>query len=122
MMNFSGKVAIVTGGTSGIGKAAAIAYAQQGAKVVVAGRRSIEGEETVKIIKDSGGEAFFVQTDVLQESDVKAMVDKTVEVFGRLDIAFNNAGAYGENPSLREQLDSEYDRIMNVNVRGVWLS
>ena len=122
MMNFSGKVAIVTGGTSGIGRAAAIAYAQQGAKVVIAGRRSIEGEETVKTIKDAGKEAFFIQTDVTQESDVKAMVDKTVEVFGRLDIAFNNAGAYGESPSLSEQLDSEYDRIMNVNVKGVWLS
>jgi NAD(P)-dependent dehydrogenase (short-subunit alcohol dehydrogenase family) len=122
MMDFSGKVAIVTGGTSGIGQAAAIAYAQQGAKVVVAGRRVMEGEETVKTIKDAGGEAFFIQTDVIQESDIKAMVDKTVEVFGRLDIAFNNAGAYGENPSLSEQVDSEYDRIMNVNVRGVWLS
>ncbi|MEN9568053.1 MAG: hypothetical protein RLZZ69_3249, partial [Cyanobacteriota bacterium] len=122
MMNFSDKVALVTGGNSGIGQAAAIAYAQQGAKVVIAGRRSIEGEETVKAIKDAGGEAFFIQTDVIQESDVKVMVDKTVEVFGRLDIAFNNAGAYGENPSLSEQLDSEYDRIMNVNVKGVWLS
>lgn len=122
MMNFSDKVALVTGGNSGIGQAAAIAYAQQGAKVVIAGRRSIEGEETVKAIKDAGGEAFFIQTDVIQESDVKVMVDKTVEMFGRLDIAFNNAGAYGENPSLSEQPDSEYDRIMNVNVRGVWLS
>jgi NAD(P)-dependent dehydrogenase (short-subunit alcohol dehydrogenase family) len=122
MMNFSGKVVIVTGGTSGIGRAAAIAYAQQGAKVVIAGRRVIEGEETVKIIKDAGKEAFFIQTDVTQESDVKAMVDKTVSVFGRLDIAFNNAGVHGENPSLSDQPDSEYDRIMNVNVRGVWLS
>jgi NAD(P)-dependent dehydrogenase (short-subunit alcohol dehydrogenase family) len=122
MMDFSGKVAIVTGGTSGIGRAAAIAYAQQGAKVVVAGRRVIEGKETVKAIEDAGGEAFFIQTDVIQESDIKAMVDKTVEAFGRLDIAFNNAGAYGENPSLSEQIDSEYDRIMNVNVKGVWLS
>jgi NAD(P)-dependent dehydrogenase (short-subunit alcohol dehydrogenase family) len=122
MMIFSGKVAIVTGGTSGIGRGAAIAYAQQGAKVVVAGRRSIEGEETVKKIKDAGGEALFIQTDVTQESDVEAMVDKTVQVFGRLDIAFNNAGAYGENSELREQSDSEYDRIMNVNVKGVWLS
>lgn len=122
MMNFSGKVAIVTGGTSGIGRATAIAYAQQGAKVVVSGRRAIKGEETVKIIKAAGGEAFFIPTDVTQESDVKAMVDKTVEVFGRLDIAFNNAGTYGENPLLGDQLNSEYDRIMDVNVRGVWLS
>jgi NAD(P)-dependent dehydrogenase (short-subunit alcohol dehydrogenase family) len=122
MTIFSGKVAIVTGGTSGIGQAAAIAYAQQGAKVVVAGRRSIEGEETVKKIKDAGGEALFIQTDVTQESDVKAMIDKSVEAFGRLDIAFNNAGAYGENASLSDQPDTEYDRIMNVNVKGVWLS
>lgn len=122
MMIFSGKVAIVTGGTSGIGRAAAIAYAQQGAKVVVAGRRSLEGEETVKVIKDAGGEALFIQTDVTQESNIKTMVDKTVEVFGRLDIAFNNAGAYGENSSLSDQSNSEYDRIMDVNVKGVWLS
>jgi NAD(P)-dependent dehydrogenase (short-subunit alcohol dehydrogenase family) len=122
MINFTGKVAIVTGGTSGIGRATAIGYAQQGAKVVVAGRRSIEGEEIVKIIKDAGGEAFFIQTDVTKESDVKTMIDKTVEVFGRVDIAFNNAGTYGENPSLSDQPDSEYDHIMNVNVKGVWLS
>ncbi|NER82214.1 MAG: SDR family oxidoreductase [Leptolyngbya sp. SIO1D8] len=121
-MDFSGKVAIVTGGTSGIGRSAAIAYAHQGAKVVVAGRRVAEGEETVRLLKDAGGEAFFVQTDVSQEADVRAMIDKTVEVFGRLDIAFNNAGVHGENPSLIEQLDSEYDHIMNVNVKGVWLS
>jgi NAD(P)-dependent dehydrogenase (short-subunit alcohol dehydrogenase family) len=122
MMNLSGKVAIVTGGTSGIGRATAIAYAQQGAKVVVTGRRSAEGEETVKIIKNSGGDAFSIQADVTQESDVKAMIDKTIEVFGRLDIAFNNAGTYGENPSLSDQPNAEYDRIMDVNVKGVWLS
>lgn len=122
MMNFSGKVVIVTGGTSGIGRATAIAYAQQGAKVVITSRRVREGEETVKTIKDAGGEAFFIPTDIVQESDVKAMVDKTIEVFGHLDIAFNNAGSYGENPSLSDQLDSEYERIMDVNVKGVWLS
>jgi NAD(P)-dependent dehydrogenase (short-subunit alcohol dehydrogenase family) len=122
MMNLLGKVAIVTGGTSGIGRATAIAYAQQGAKVVVAGRRSVEGEETVKIIKNEGGDAFSIQADVTQESDVKAMIDKTIEVFGRLDIAFNNAGTYGENPSLSDQPNAEYDRIMDVNVKGVWLS
>ncbi len=114
MMNLSGKVAIVTGGTSGIGRATAIAYAQQGAKVVVTGRRSVEGEETVKIIKNAGGDAFSMQADVTQESDVKAMVDETIEVFGRLDIAFNNAGTYGENPSLSDQPNAEYDRIMTL--------
>jgi NAD(P)-dependent dehydrogenase (short-subunit alcohol dehydrogenase family) len=116
------KVALVTGGTSGIGRATAIAYAQQQAKVVVVGRRMDEGEETVRLIKKAGGEAIFVQADVTKEADVKAMVDKTVDVFGRLDIAFNNAGMVGENPSLIEQTEAEYDRIMNINVKGVWLS
>jgi NAD(P)-dependent dehydrogenase (short-subunit alcohol dehydrogenase family) len=116
------KVALVTGGTSGIGRATAIAYAQQQAKVVVVGRRMDEGEETVRLIQEAGGEAIFVQADVTKEADVKAMVDKTVDVFGRLDIAFNNAGMGDENPSLIEQTEAEYDRTMNVNVKGVWLS
>jgi NAD(P)-dependent dehydrogenase (short-subunit alcohol dehydrogenase family) len=116
------KVALVTGGTSGIGRATAIAYAQEQAKVVVVGRRIDEGEETVRSIQEAGGEAIFVQADVTKEADVKAMVDKAVSVFGRLDIAFNNAGTVGENPSLIEQTEAEYDRIMNVNVKGVWLS
>jgi NAD(P)-dependent dehydrogenase (short-subunit alcohol dehydrogenase family) len=120
-MIFSGKVAVVTGGTSGIGRATAIAYAQQGAKVVVVGRRVEEGQETVQLIKAAGGEAFFIQTDVTQEADVKAMVDRTVSVFGRLDIAFNNAGVHGENPVLTEQTDDEYDRMMTANVKGIWL-
>jgi NAD(P)-dependent dehydrogenase (short-subunit alcohol dehydrogenase family) len=116
------KVALVTGGTSGIGRATAIAYAQQQAKVVVVGRRIDEGEETVRLIQEAGGEAIFVQADVTKEADVEAMVDKAVGVFGGLDIAFNNAGRVGENPSLIEQAEAEYDRIMNVNVKGVWLS
>jgi NAD(P)-dependent dehydrogenase (short-subunit alcohol dehydrogenase family) len=118
----SGKVALVTGGTSGIGRATAIAYAQQQVKVVVVGRRMDEGEETVRLIHEAGGEAIFVQADVTKEADVEAMVDKAVSVFGRLDIAFNNAGTVGENPSLIEQTEAEYDRIMNVNAKGVWLS
>jgi NAD(P)-dependent dehydrogenase (short-subunit alcohol dehydrogenase family) len=118
----SGKVALVTGGTSGIGRATAIAYAQHQAKVVVVGRRIDEGEETVRLIKEAGGEAIFVQADVTKKADVEAMIDKAVSVFGRLDIAFNNAGTVSENPSLIEQTEAEYDRIMNVNVKGVWLS
>jgi NAD(P)-dependent dehydrogenase (short-subunit alcohol dehydrogenase family) len=121
MMDFAGKVAIVTGGTAGIGRATAIAYAQQGAKVVVAGRRVEEGQETVQLIKAAGGEALFIQTDVTEATDVKAMVDRTVSVFGRLDIAFNNAGVHGENAVLTAQTDDEYDRIMTANVKGVWL-
>ncbi|WP_250124905.1 SDR family oxidoreductase [Chroococcidiopsis sp. CCMEE 29] len=121
-MMLKDKVALVTGGTSGIGRATAIAYAQQQAKVVVVGRRMDEGEETVRLIQEAGGEAIFVQADVTKEADVEAMVDKAVGVFGRLDIAFNNAGTVAENPSLIEQTEAEYDRMMNVNVKGVWLS
>ncbi|MBD2072353.1 SDR family oxidoreductase [Phormidium sp. FACHB-592] len=121
-MMLKDKVALVTGGTSGIGRATAIAYAQHQAKVVVVGRRMDEGEETVRLIQEAGGEAIFVQADVTKEADVKAMVDQAVGVFGRLDIAFNNAGTVGENPSLIEQTEAEYERMMNVNVKGVWLS
>ncbi|NJR52231.1 MAG: SDR family oxidoreductase [Leptolyngbyaceae cyanobacterium CSU_1_3] len=122
LQKLSGKVALVTGGTSGIGRATAIAYAQHQAKVVVVGRRIDEGEETVRSIAEAGTEAIFVQADVTKEADVQAMVDKAVSVFGRLDIAFNNAGTVGENPSSIEQTEAEYDRTMNVNVKGVWLS
>ncbi|WP_333161597.1 SDR family NAD(P)-dependent oxidoreductase [Microcoleus sp. Pol12B4] len=103
-------MALVTGGTAGIGRATAIAYAKQQAKVVV-GRRMDEGEKTVRLIQEAGGEAIFVQADVTKEADVKAMVDKAVGVFGRLDIAFNNAGMVGKNPSLIEQAEAEYDPL-----------
>ena len=114
------KVALVTGGTSGIGRAAAIAYAQQQAKVVVVGRRIDEGEETVRLIKEASEEAIFVQADVTKEADVEAMVDKAVSVFGRLDIAFNNAG-FGTVPKpLHEQSVEDFDSMMATNLRGVF--
>src|SRR6202043_3819595 len=92
MNEFQGKVAIVTGGTSGIGRAAAVAYAREGARVVVAGRRAAEGEETVRLLWAQEGEGFFVTTDVSKAAQVKALVDRTMQKFGRLDFAFNNAG------------------------------
>src|SRR6478672_5333842 len=92
MNEFQGKVAIVTGGTSGIGRAAAVAFAREGARVVVAGRRAAEGEDTVRMISSVGGDGLFVPTDVSQESQVKSLVGRTLEHFGRLDFAFNNAG------------------------------
>src|SRR6266571_3367350 len=85
------KVALVTGGTSGIGEAAALQLAKAGAKVVVAGRRECEGQAVVKAIEKADGQALFVKTDVSREADVKALVDKTLATFGRLDFAFNNA-------------------------------
>jgi NAD(P)-dependent dehydrogenase (short-subunit alcohol dehydrogenase family) len=122
MTTLSGKVALVTGGTSGIGKASAIALAQAGAKVVVAGRRQVEGEETIRLLQASSGEGFFVATDVSKEADVQTLIEKTMAHYGRLDIAFNNAGVDQETTPLPEQTEATYDRIMDINVKGVWLS
>jgi len=122
MNEFKGKVALVTGGTSGIGRAAAVALARDGAKVVVAGRRAAQGEETVRLVRAQGGEGIFVQADVAQESEVKNLIGRTLERFGRLDIAFNNAGVEQVPTPLTEQTVEAYDQVMNINVKGVWLS
>jgi NAD(P)-dependent dehydrogenase (short-subunit alcohol dehydrogenase family) len=116
------KVAIVTGGTSGIGRAAAIAFAREGARVVVAGRRDKEGSEVVAEIKAAGGEAIFVRTDVTREADHVALIERTLSQFGRLDYAFNNAGLLGPAAAITEQTTESYDAIFNANVRGVFLA
>jgi NAD(P)-dependent dehydrogenase (short-subunit alcohol dehydrogenase family) len=117
------KVALVTGGTSGIGEAAARALAGAGAKVVVAGRRESEGQAVVDAIQKAGGEALFVKTDVSREADVKTLVDTTVGRFGRLDIAFNNAGIEGQMGLTTDTQTAEnFDSIFNINVKGVMLS
>jgi NAD(P)-dependent dehydrogenase (short-subunit alcohol dehydrogenase family) len=119
---FTGKVALVTGGTSGIGRATAIAFAEQGANVVVAGRREAEGAESVALIEKAGGNGLFVQTDVAIESEIASLVARTLEHFGRLDIAFNNAGIGGEAGAGIANTGDMFDRIMNINVRGVFFS
>ena len=86
------KVAIVTGGSSGIGRATAVALAKQGVKIAIAARRAKEGEETVRLVKEAGSEGIFVKTDVANENDVRSLVEKTVKQYNRLDYAFNNAG------------------------------
>jgi len=117
------KVALVTGGTSGIGKATALALAQEGAKVVVSGRREEEGRAVELAIKKAGGNAMFVKADVSREADVKALVDKTVAAFGRLDIAFNNAGIEGQMGLATDvQTAENFDAVFNINVKGVLLS
>jgi NAD(P)-dependent dehydrogenase (short-subunit alcohol dehydrogenase family) len=115
---FAGKVALVTGGTSGIGKATAIEFARAGAKVVLTGRREKEGAQVVAEIKKLGGEAAFVRADVAKDADVKRMVDFTIKTFGRLDIAFNNAGVEWIGP-LDQATEAEYRRIFDINVWGV---
>jgi NAD(P)-dependent dehydrogenase (short-subunit alcohol dehydrogenase family) len=116
-----GKVVLVTGGTSGIGRDTAVLFAKAGAKVVIAGRREVEGKETVELVRVAGGEALFVKADVSKASEVEALVQKTVEKFGRLDIAFNNAGIEGIWVPITEQSEEDWDRTMDINLKGVWL-
>ncbi len=97
-------------------------FAREGATVVITGRREREGQETVDIIKKAGGEAIFVKTDVAKEQDVKAMVEKTVATYGHLDYAFNNAGIEQLPTPLVEQEEETFDQIIDINVKGVWLS
>ena len=94
-MELEGKVGLVTGGTLGIGRDTAILFAKAGVKVVVAGRREVEGEETVELVRAAGGDGLFVKTDVSKASQVETLIQKVVEKFGRLDVAFNNAGIEG---------------------------
>ena len=115
---FSGKVALVTGGTSGIGKTTAIEFARAGAKVVLTGRREKEGAQVVAEIKKLGGEGAFVRADVAKDADVKRMVDFTIEKFGGLDVAFNNAGVEWKGP-LDQATEAEYRRVFDINVWGV---
>ncbi len=116
-----GKVGIVTGGTSGIGRDTAVLFAKAGAKVVVAGRRESEGKETIDVIRAAGGEGLFVKTDVSRGAEVQELIRKTVEKFGRLDVAFNNAGIEGVWSPIAEQSEEDWDRTIDINLKGVWL-
>lgn len=117
-----GKVAIVTGGNSGIGRATALLFAREGAKVVIAARNPERGNSVVEEIRDAGGDAFFVATDVAKAAEVENTVAKTVERFGRLDCAVNNAAAYAGAFSLTADFsEEEFDHTMAVDLKGVWL-
>jgi NAD(P)-dependent dehydrogenase (short-subunit alcohol dehydrogenase family) len=115
------KVAIVTGGSSGIGRATAIALGKEGVKTAIAARRIKEGEETVRLVKEAGSDGIFVKTDVSNEDDVKSLVEKIIKTYGRLDYAFNNAGMTETMTPLIDQTSDIFDQIMNVNVKSVWL-
>jgi NAD(P)-dependent dehydrogenase (short-subunit alcohol dehydrogenase family) len=119
MRAFEGKVALVVGATSGIGRATAVAFAREGAKVVVAGRREREGNETVRLILETGNEGIFVQTNVTIELEVEDLVHKTVVTYGRLDCAFNNAGTIGLSP-LAESSTEDFQAIIDTNVKGMF--
>lgn len=117
----AGKVALVTGGGGGIGSAAAHAYAHEGAKVAVVDVDGAAAERTATEINRKGGEAISIATDVAQSAQVAAMVDRVVAYLGRLDVAFNNAGIDLEQRPLAETTEETFDRLMSVNVKGVWL-
>lgn len=122
MTDLTGQVVLVTGGTSGIGRATALAFADREARVAVAARGEDRGRRVVEEIGEAGGEAVFIRADMAEPGEVEAMVDAVVERYGRLDAAVNNA-ARGHPPSRTADLpEEEYDRTMAVNLKGVWLS
>jgi NAD(P)-dependent dehydrogenase (short-subunit alcohol dehydrogenase family) len=116
-----GKVVLVTGGASGIGRASALVFAREGAKVVVADVVVAGGEETVAMIKAAGGDAQFVKADVAKPAEVEALIAKVVAAYGRLDCAFNNAGVEGAMTSTLDCTEENFDRTIAINLKGVWL-
>lgn len=118
---FDGKVALVTGGSSGIGKATALAFARAGANVVIATRRVTEGEQTAHEICERGGDAIFVKTDISKASEVEGLMNQTIKFYGHLDYACNSAGTFVMG-RLFELSEEEWDRTINANLKGIWLS
>lgn len=121
MAGMDGKVALVTGAASGIGRSAAALFAREGAKVVVADVKVEGGEETVRQITDAGGSAVFVKVDVSNASEVEAMINKAVDTYGQLDYACNNAGIEGTMGCIAECTEENWDRTIGINLTGVWL-
>jgi NAD(P)-dependent dehydrogenase (short-subunit alcohol dehydrogenase family) len=118
---FNNRVVLITGGGSGIGHATALTFAKEGAKVVVADVVDSRGKETVKMINDTGREAVFIKTDVSKPTDVENMVKMAVETYGRIDILFNNAGIAGSPVRLAELSVEDWDRVIDINLKGVFL-
>jgi len=116
---FKAKVALVTGASFGIGRATALAFAKKGAKVVLADWK--ENQETMDLIKSLGGEAIFVKCDVSYGKDVKALIQKTITTFGRLDFAYNNAGIEGNSAPVHECSEENWDKTIAINLKGIWL-
>jgi len=118
-----GRVAVITGGSSGIGRAAAVAFAREGAQVAIGARRQQEGEETARLVREAGGQALFVQTDVSQTDQVQRLIQAAVERWGHLDCAFNNAGIEGDAFVLTADYSEDtWDKIIAINLTGVFLS
>jgi NAD(P)-dependent dehydrogenase (short-subunit alcohol dehydrogenase family) len=121
MGNFAGRVALVTGAGNGIGRASAIVFAREGARVVVADVAVEAGEETVRLIQKAGGEAIFVAADVSRSDQVSALVEKALSTYGKLDVAHNNAGIEGPIARIPDCPEADWDRTIEINMKGVWL-
>ncbi len=116
-----GQVALVTGGSGGIGRATALEFARQGAKVVVSDVLRDAGQETARLIGAAGGQATFIETDVTRAAEVQALVGQTVETYGRLDCAFNNAGIEGGMAKTGDYTEERWEQVIRINLKGVWL-
>ena len=120
-MKLSNKVALITGSGSGIGRASAILFSREGAKISVVDLDGKGGEKTVELVKQEGGKAIFIQSDVSKASDVEKMIKTTVDTYGRLDILFNNAGVPMSFTPVEEVKEELWDKIININVKGIFL-
>lgn len=120
-MNFQGKVALITGGSSGMGRAAAIAFAKQGATVVIAARRDDQSQDVISQIHDGGGQAHFIKTDVANSDEIQSLIENVVDYHGHLDFAFNNAGTEGKFAPITELTENDWKRTITVNLTAVWL-
>jgi NAD(P)-dependent dehydrogenase (short-subunit alcohol dehydrogenase family) len=121
-MNFEGKVALITGGTAGIGEATVRRVARLGARVVFADRNQGEGEHLLRELNKDGAEAAFLKADLSHPDEIRRIVPATVDIFGRLDYAFNNAGTSGQNGLIADQAEANFDEVFSVNVRGLFIT
>ena len=119
--SLTNKVALVTGGASGIGQATVLLFVREGAQVVIADVQVSAGNATIDQVRQAGGEGTFVECDVSEAAQVEALVDRCVQIYGRLDCAFNNAGILGEMGKTADCTEENYDRLMAVNLKGIWL-
>ncbi len=121
MGDLDDKVAIITGATSGIGRETAVLFAEQGARLVMCGRREKEGAQVLAEVRKAGGDGMFIVADVSRVADVERLVKTTVDKFGRVDVAFNNAGVEGNWKPLIDLSEPEWDEVIDINLKGVWL-
>lgn len=120
MYKFEDRVALITGGTTGLGRAISLEFAKSKAQIVISGRREDEGKKTVEMVKDLGSQAIFIKSDISNEENVKDLFSRIFQIYGRLDFAVNNAGIIGKNKLINQYTEEEFNEVMNINVKGVW--